>query len=223
MSRYKRLPRSVKKQPDEFVSTVDHTIRFVLKHKKMFGLLCLVVVFSGISVWFTAEKRQRNLDELSHEISLAETAENRTEAFQEILDRFGSYTPAQLTRLSLAEDAVKKGDLAHAAEQLDTLVPASPDFLKLALKIAMAKILWQEGKTDSALAALDGLTAGSDREAESSAEFLRAMILESTGKTDLAVNIYTRLASTGAKNPAIARKAVTRLVLLSDGEGGNNK
>lgn len=212
MSKYTRLPRIKQKKTDEFVSLVDHAVKFVVRNKKSAVLIALFVVGMSLVYFYAGKKRESHLASLNEKIYLANQSENREESLKKLIREEEEW----LVGWSLFQEYLKEGKKTEAYAQLKLMENKIPSYLKPLIVWNKASLLWEEGKGAEALADLEK-TGGASSLFKDDLLFLKGEVLVSLGKKKEAKKLFEELAADSSeRDPVIRKKAGQRVVLLGE-------
>ena len=239
MSQYKRLPKiKTQKGGDEFVSAVDHAIRWFVQNRRVLIPLVVVVAVALAGLYGLKLRSEQRVIALNEALFKAEGdppeagPSQREARFQEILDKFGSTPAAVVAPLSLAKGAFEKGDFATSLKHLESAQESAPGFLKPLVAVARAEVLVQSGDVDGGLKLLRSLSqdeparrepaSGEPGIAGSYPKILEAEILMETGKKEEGEKILASLSSDIEEDRFVREKAREALLKLKLGLVGGN-
>ncbi len=87
----------------------------------------------------------------------AEHEKATTEAFTQLGDKYAGSTEASIARLYLASQALDRGEVDKAVALYRQVADNAPTEFESTAKLALAQVLWGQGKTDEAKKLLEGL------------------------------------------------------------------
>lgn len=218
MALYKNLPRSGKKRkPDEFVSLIDHSLRYVSKNRRPFWLLLLLLAAGGLSVLLMNQKKENDLEKIGGLFFKASAEADPLPTYQLIVKKYPSYPIAQIAHMMAASVLSHRGKDDEAEATLQEAVHQLPAVFSSIALWEEAQLLWQEGKNDKALEILSRSGAlGEGSFLGTYFRYLRGEILEASGKTDEAKALYEKLSGPNDEEVDITvqKMARNRLLLL---------
>ncbi|MDO8519785.1 MAG: hypothetical protein Q7T11_06440 [Deltaproteobacteria bacterium] len=149
MSTYKKWAHGAKNKPDEFISAVDHALRLVLSHKRLWvsAALALLVGVVGTAVSLQVIKSNRR-EAIASKLELAKTD---PKIYEEVAEKYVPFLKP-VVDLSRAEVAWQKGDAQAALKILDDVIAAGSGIAGDYPLYLKAQILEKEGKKEEAVA-----------------------------------------------------------------------
>lgn len=149
MSRYNRIPRTGKVQPDEFVSAIDHLLRFFLKHKRQWAVLGLVGVLMAVGLMIGFNK----MEEGRHKAFNAKLTEAKADfkAYDTIAEKYAPFLKS-VVDLSQAELAWQNGETDKALALLGPLIDKGEGITGDYPRYLKAQILEKAGRKEEAKA-----------------------------------------------------------------------
>lgn len=196
MPAYRPTPtKTEEKKPDEFISAIDHLVRWMSAHRlPIVALLATGVigaaVFLGIKYY-----QEKRLSQFSRRYyALSQTDFPQAELEQLVADYRGQKV-AGLAQTKLIWKAIQAGEWTQAIELITKHLPDLPPFIQPFWKFNLAKIYWITNQTDRAMETLDELDEESYLGEQIS--WVRAQILESQGKIEEALVLYQEIGQGG--------------------------
>ncbi len=215
MPLYKNLPHSNKKKPDEFVSLVDHSIRYFSSNKRPILVVLGLVIVAGLLVLFMNQKKSSDLNKISELFFQAEGKADPKPTYQEIVKKYSSYPVAEMAQVLLASEEVRQDKIDEAQSALKTSVDKLPSVFGSVALWGEAQLLWQQGKNDEVLALLSSSgPRGEEGLLGNYFRYLRGEILEAAGKTAEAKALYEKLSESGGEDSDVYLQKLVRNRLL---------
>ncbi|MBI2340021.1 MAG: tetratricopeptide repeat protein [Deltaproteobacteria bacterium] len=215
MPRYKSLPKTKAKKTDEFVSAVDHAVRFLGQYKKVVFLAIVAGLLGGLGYLMVGQKKEGNLSRLNALFFQAgEAKESQEEKYREIYKGYGRYPLASTARIFLVDQYLKRGKNDEALGELTSASESGFSLLAPLLRFSRAELLWQMGKAEEALKYLDE-AEGQSGDMGGEIQFLKGRILQSQGKKEEARNVYLQILDLTADDPFLRKEVEGQLVLLN--------
>jgi len=218
MSRYTNLPKSKKKKPDEFITTIDRITRFALSYKKPFIALLIIIIVVSVGYFAIQQKQNRDFMKFNKDLNKALQDDNKEQALKDVIASFGSKDVSVAARLPLIQIYLEKKDYAQAQAVASDASKHTVSYLASMLKLSDIELLWQEGKLDEALSEIEGLSQSDKGIVGDYFTLVQAQLLEAQGKKDEALKIYQTLTEEAVEDPYVQTKAKEYLLLL----GSNN-
>ena len=216
MPRYKSLPKTKVKKTNEFVSAVDHAVRFLGRYKRFVLLSLVVAALGGLSILVFQQKKENHLENLNKLVFQAGgVKEGRAEVSQEVFEEYGRYPLAQAARLFLVGDYLKRGENDKALDELSLAAEKGPLMLLPLLKFSRAELLWQMGRAEDALKYINSTEKKSGGTMGGYFKLLQGQILESLGKKEEAQAVYQQIFESEMEDPFLRERVEARLVRLS--------
>lgn len=222
MSQYKRLPKLKQQRGgDEFVSAVDHAIRWFVQRRRFLIPLVLLIAAGLVGLYSLRLMREQKVFALNEALFKASVDPSKRDSlFEEILEKYGSSPASVVAPLSLAKGVFEKGDFASTLKYLEKAGKVSPEFLKPLITVARAEVLARSGDHEGGLKLLRTLAEGDPGVAGSYPKLLEAEILMEMGKRDEGEKILVALSSDIEEDRFVRSKARESLLRLKL-EGGN--
>lgn len=218
MSRYTNLPKTKKKKPDEFITTIDRITKFALSYKKPFIALLIIIIVVSVGYFAIQQKQNRDLMVFNTALNKALQDDNKEQALKDVIAGFGSKDVSVAARLPLIQIYLEKKDYALAQQEASQASQHTVPYFASMLKLSDVELLWQEGKLDEALSEIEGLSAADRGIVGDYFTLVKAQILEAQGKKGEALRIYQTLTIEAVEDPYVQTKAKEYLLLLSANE-----
>lgn len=149
MAVYNRIPKMGKVKPDEFVSAVDHMLRFILKHKRLWAIGGFLSLFVAAGLMIGLNKMEAKRQEAFN--AKLSAAKQDFKIYDEIAGNEAPFLKPVVT-LSQAELAWQKGEPDKAVALLDILISKGEGLTGDYPRFLKAEILEKEGKKEEAAA-----------------------------------------------------------------------
>lgn len=200
------------KKPDEFVTLMDKLGHYVLKYQiplvAIFIFACLLIM----GALFLKNKNENDIITLNQKLYEALGSSDPQKELEVFIKENGQSKVGYVAHLKLFQKLKEEKNVEAATQEILLAQSAAPEFLKPVLAYSYAGWQWQQGKSDEALASLDGIKETALIWGD--AQLLKAVILESTGKVEESKKIYQGLAENKDKDPFAAEQAKTNLWYL---------
>lgn len=218
MARYKSLPKTKKKKPDEFISTVDHIVRWISRHSKVILLVVVVLVAVGVGYLVIKQKQQRDLLTFNAELFNAQSKNSdqskKDEALKALIKKYGRYDVSIAARLPFIRQQVEEGKIGDALNELSRASRSGSSLLSNLLKVSEIELLWQEGKLDEALEMIEKEVQGDPTARADYLDLIKAQILEQQGHKEEAMSLYVNLADESNEDEVVRIMANARMIWL---------
>jgi predicted negative regulator of RcsB-dependent stress response len=165
---------------DVLVAEVGQGVEYVATHKSQVTryaliVLAVLVIGGGYSIYSSrqATAREEALREarrvLNASVGGTATPPNKsyptqadhqkatTEVFTQLGDKYAGSTEGSIARMYLASQALDRGETDKAIAFYRQVADNAPKEFESSAKLALAQVLWGEGKTDEAKKLLEGL------------------------------------------------------------------
>jgi predicted negative regulator of RcsB-dependent stress response len=165
---------------DVLVAEVEQGVEYVASHKSQvtrYALIALAVLVIGGGYWIYSSRQATAREEALREarrvlnatVGAAATAPNlsyptqeehqkaTTEAFTKLGDKYAGSTEGSIARLYLAAQALDRGETDKSVALYRQVADNAPKEFESTAKLALAQVLWGQGKTDEAKKLLEGL------------------------------------------------------------------
>jgi predicted negative regulator of RcsB-dependent stress response len=165
---------------DVLATEVQHGVEFVASHKSQvtrYLLVALALLVIGGGYWIYSNRqataREEALRNARRVLNAVEgtpaTAPNLsyptkeehekaiTAAFTKLGDDYSGSAEAGIARMYLASRALDRGDIDKSVAYYRQVADNAPTELESSAKLALAQVLWGQGKTDEAKKLLEGL------------------------------------------------------------------
>lgn len=211
MAVYQHLPRSKKKKPDEFVSLVDHAVRWVSGHKGICITLTLIFVLGFSSFFYFKQSDEAFLVGFNEQIRKISEQPDKISAYQLLANR--SKEMSWLAHLFILDGYLKNEKIDEALAEIEKAGEYLPSSFGPLLLWNKANILWQSGKMDDGLKLVDEVHNPFFNDY---LLFLKGNMLLDQGKINEARAQFESLLlnEEAEKNPLLTKMVQERLVLL---------
>lgn len=219
MPRYTKLPKTRKKKPDEFISTIDHLVRWGSDNSKKILFLVLVIVLMSIGYLVIKQKQRKDLmafnEELFQALSDKVPDADKEGVLQGIVKKYGRYDVSVAARIPLSQLYLDKKEFSQALNQMNQASRVSWVALASLVEISEVEVLRGEGKFDEALEVIEKYASGD----HPYLKYIKAQILEEKGMKHKALALYQELSENSENNSFFKKRAQEKIIwLLAQGE-----
>ncbi|MEO5922886.1 MAG: tetratricopeptide repeat protein [Bryobacteraceae bacterium] len=165
---------------DVLVAEVEQGVEYVASHKSQvtrYALIALAILVIGGGYWIYSSRQATAREEalrearrvLNAQVGTTATPPNKsyptkedhqkaiTAAFTELGDKYAGSTEGSIGRMYLAAQALDRGDSEKAAALYKQVADNAPKEFESSAKLALAQVLWGQGKVDEGKKLLEGL------------------------------------------------------------------